>query len=81
MPGFDSTGPLGEGPRTGRAMGRCRGGSGLMERGCGMGRGMGMCRGRGSRQAASSADTDVNFLLKRIEALEEKLRNRTEEEK
>ncbi|KAA0257052.1 hypothetical protein FHQ18_10815 [Deferribacter autotrophicus] len=25
MPGFDRTGPIGEGPRTGRGLGRCNG--------------------------------------------------------
>jgi len=38
MPGQDRTGPLGQGPLTGRGLGPC---------GRGMGRGLGMGRGRG----------------------------------
>ncbi|MFP4167548.1 MAG: DUF5320 domain-containing protein [Desulfonatronovibrionaceae bacterium] len=54
MPGFNGTGPLGQGPVTGRGMGRCTGavpagavpgrGFGF---GFGMGRGFGRGRGRG----------------------------------
>ncbi len=45
MPGFDRTGPLGQGPMTGGGFGRCgQGGAGL---GAGLGRGMGAGRGRG----------------------------------
>ncbi len=40
MPAFDKTGPQGQGPMTGRGMGRC--GSGVR-----MGRGMGQCLGYG----------------------------------
>ncbi len=40
MPGFDRTGPRGEGPLTGRGFGCCR-------RGFGFGRGFGMRFGRG----------------------------------
>jgi len=56
MPGGDRTGPLGYGPRTGRAMGYCSGypqpgywqsGPGY---GYGRGRGFGLGRGRGWRQ-------------------------------
>ena len=43
MPNFDKTGPRGAGPKTGRGMGSCCGGSGA-----GRGRGMGTGRrGRG----------------------------------
>ena len=52
MPGLDRTGPWGEGPRTGRQMGKCRPGNNpddsinnLPERGFGPGRG----RGYGNR--------------------------------
>jgi hypothetical protein len=38
MPGFDKTGPLGNGPQTGRGLGPC---------GCGMRRGAGRGYGRG----------------------------------
>lgn len=62
MPGLNQTGPMGEGPRTGRKMGVCGNsrraedvspegvpfGTGRgMRRGCGMGPGRGMGSGRG----------------------------------
>lgn len=56
MPGGDRTGPMGQGPGTGRAFGYCegfdspgfkKGVGGGMGRGFGHGRGMGMGRGRG----------------------------------
>ena len=42
MPGFDKTGPQGQGPMTGRGMGPCGRG-----RGMGMRMGFGRCRGFG----------------------------------
>ena len=46
MPGQDGTGPLGEGPMTGRGLGPC--GRGLARgRGFGRGRGLGLGRGFG----------------------------------
>lgn len=39
MPGFDRTGPLGQGPLTGRGLGPCGRG---FARGCGFGAGLGM---------------------------------------
>ena len=46
MPGFDRTGPLGYGPRSGRGLGPC--GRGIdFGRGRGMGRGMGIRKGIG----------------------------------
>ena len=49
MPGFDGTGPWGEGPMTGRALGVCAGGpyAGGYGRGPGFGRGRGFGRGLG----------------------------------
>ncbi|WP_022669636.1 DUF5320 domain-containing protein [Hippea alviniae] len=49
MPWGDRTGPLGYGPRTGRALGYCSGNSvpGYMVGGPGFGRGWGFGRGRG----------------------------------
>jgi len=56
MPRGDRTGPMGQGPETGRAFGYCegfgypgymRGSGGGMGRGFGFGRGMGMGGGRG----------------------------------
>ncbi|MDD4953102.1 MAG: DUF5320 domain-containing protein [Desulfovibrionaceae bacterium] len=49
MPGFDMTGPLGQGPMTGRGAGRCSGQTGQtgQARGLGLGRGPGFGRGLG----------------------------------
>ncbi|HHY05570.1 MAG TPA: DUF5320 domain-containing protein [Clostridia bacterium] len=49
MPGFDGTGPLGQGPRTGRGLGYCTPGLGF-RRGYGRGFGRGLGRGRGYRR-------------------------------
>jgi len=46
MPGFDGTGPFGQGPMTGWGMGPCGRG---FRRGFGAGRGMGFGRGFGRR--------------------------------
>ena len=46
MPGMDATGPIGEGPLTGRRLGRCA--RGLGRTGQGFGRGMGMGRRAGN---------------------------------
>lgn len=67
MPLKDGTGPLGQGPKTGRGAGNCsgsnvqntnagdgRGMGGGMGRGCGCGRGM----GRGIEQAANLPSQD-----------------------
>ena len=53
MPGGDGTGPLGLGPRTGRAMGYCAGYSipGFMNPGFGFGRGFRRFWGRGFRRS------------------------------
>ncbi len=44
MPGMDGTGPLGQGPLTGRGLGPCGAG---FRRGFGRGMGRGICRGFG----------------------------------
>lgn len=48
MPGFDKSGPGGQGPMTGRGMGNCQT-QGQNDRPMGGGRGMGMGGGRGLR--------------------------------
>ncbi len=72
MPGFDRTGPNGQGPMTGRGMGNCQAaGSGHMPRGRRGGCGFGNSWGRGRRQGfyrnapvgmpvEMSVDTDDN---------------------
>ena len=47
MPRGDGTGPMGQGPLTGRKMGQCGGGQGM---GMGQGRGLGRGMGRGAGQ-------------------------------
>ncbi len=68
MPGFDQTGPVGQGPMTGRKMGKCTNyGAGPKNRlvaenesdtdnepGRGPGRGRGMGRGRGRGRGAGN---------------------------
>ena len=49
MPGGDRTGPMGEGPASGRGMGYCRGDDELDGWGAGFGRGRGGGRGFGGR--------------------------------
>lgn len=66
MPGFNQTGPMGQGPRTGRGMGKCKGtpvedttidnntpatGAGQGQGGQGLGRGQGQGRGQGRGQS------------------------------
>ncbi len=53
MPRGDGTGPMGQGPLTGRKMGQCGGGQGMgMGQGRGLGRGMGRGAGQGFGQGA-----------------------------
>lgn len=47
MPGFDRTGPRGQGPLTGRGMGYCEEEGIIPARGYGLGRGRGLGRGAG----------------------------------
>lgn len=74
MPGFDGTGPWGQGPLTGRGMGYCNPkaplsrGAGFYGRGCGRGRGI----GRGLGQGFGSPDR--SYLQQRQEILEAELK-------
>jgi hypothetical protein len=79
MPNQDSTGPNGQGPRTGRGAGNCngQGGTGI---GRGAGRGGGRGRGMGGRglginanQGNSWLQTQLSSLQAAIEKLTEKL--------
>lgn len=47
MPRGDRTGPMGQGPVTGRGLGYCSGMDRIPVRGCGFGRGYGFGRGKG----------------------------------
>ncbi len=48
MPGFDRSGPMGQGSQTGRGMGKCNPDAPLTEQSYGFGRGMGCRRGFGA---------------------------------
>ena len=74
MPGYDQTGPMGQGPMTGRGIGPC--GGGRMQAGRGFGRGMGMRRGfggRGSRQGDGQGTASNSSIADRIQQLETEL--------
>ena len=70
MPGFDKTGPMGQGPMTGGGRGSCKGGRAMGRGsgcGCKMGRGAGFCRRASEAEARGE-------LMARKQALEEELR-------
>jgi len=86
MPGFDQTGPMGQGPMTGRGMGRCAGaapgygfgfgrgrGFGCFPRGMGYGRGFGFGRGfgRGFGFAGTAQVSEKDALTAEIERLDQ----------
>ncbi|WP_457571626.1 DUF5320 domain-containing protein [Desulfovulcanus sp.] len=86
MPGFDGTGPMGQGPMTGRGLGRCTGfaGGGGFRRGFGLGMGRGFGRGLGRRfgwgagygyapVAPVTPEEEKSLLTNQISALENQL--------
>ena len=84
MPGFDKTGPAGQGPMTGRGMGNCVSGeNGNVQRpmgrglGLGGGRGRGCGNGRGFRNRVNTAPVQSNDQMmqmqQRINQLETEL--------
>lgn len=74
MPRGDGTGPMGQGPLTGRKMGQCGGGQGMgMGQGRGLGRGMGRGAGQGLGQGNRGAFAGQdNSSLSEEELLQEK---------
>ncbi len=68
MPCNDRTGPMGDGPKTGRGTGPCGGGKGRgagqgLGRGAGRGMGLGLCRRAGhGRSWQTSQETDSDPL-------------------
>ncbi|MCE5300799.1 MAG: DUF5320 domain-containing protein [Spirochaetia bacterium] len=68
MPGIDSTGPAGEGPMTGRGMGRCSGNANPGFLSCRGGRGVG--RGRMNAQVQPGGRvTVIEMELQEIKAM------------
>lgn len=82
MPGQDGTGPLGQGPLTGRGLGPC--GRGLAIRrdfGRGFGRGLGFRRGFGNIPVITEAEEkqELEAELKEIEAEKAEIEKRLKE--
>lgn len=77
MPGGDRTGPMGAGPKTGRAMGFCAGNTNAgfgFGRGCGRGFGRGTGRGFGFRAAEPMNSTDrIDLLKQQKDALQQQI--------
>ncbi len=72
MPNRDGTGPMGQGPLTGRGMGPCRGG---FRRGIGLGRGFGIGRGLGLRQYAEpTKEEEKAYLEAELKSAEEDIK-------
>ncbi len=74
MPAGDRTGPMGQGPMTGRKMGFCQGNdnSGRMNNRSGFGRGMGPGRGRGMGLGRGFGAEWCSNIEKRLQELENK---------
>ncbi len=72
MPNRNGTGPMGNGPMSGRGMGRCGGG-----RGAGNGRGLGLAR-RGVFQAPVAGQDETQTLKDRVAELEKRLNEKGE---
>ena len=73
MPGFNGTGPLGFGPRTGRGMGPCGGGYG-----CGRGWGRGLGRFFGFRKWSAEDEKQAleqteNYLKEELKVVQNRL--------
>ena len=73
MPGFDNTGPNGQGPRTGRGMGSCGRGFGLGRargRGFGLGRFFGF-RGLSKKEELEMLEQDAKDIETRVKELKD----------
>lgn len=76
MPGKDSTGPLGQGPGTGRGMGPC--GAGMRRgnsRGLGrsFGQGMGYCIPMTKSEETETLENEADILAHDLKAVKERL--------
>ncbi|GAI10274.1 unnamed protein product [marine sediment metagenome] len=70
MPRFDQTGPLGQGPMTGRGLGPCGGGMGY---GRGYGRGFGWRRFYTQREESEILKDEAEALEQELKAIKERL--------
>lgn len=70
MPGFDRTGPMGQGPMTGRGLGPCGGGKAY---GRGYGRGFGYRRFYTQREEGKILKDEQNMLKQELKAIKERL--------
>ena len=70
MPRFDQTGPLGQGPMTGRGLGPCGGGMGF---GRGYGRGFGCRRFYTQREESEILKDEAEALEQELKAVKERL--------
>jgi len=79
MPGYDRTGPRGQGPMTGGGFGNCATGRGYRRFGAGMGYGRGTGYGRGNRRAyyydapPVTVDEEKDMLKEEMEFLRARL--------
>jgi hypothetical protein len=74
MPNFDRTGPRGEGPMTGRGMGRCNGGQAGLGLGRGQGRGFGFRRFFSQKEEVEDLKSYQKDLKSELEAVEKELK-------
>lgn len=75
MPGFNGTGPLGQGPVTGRGMGQCTGAvpaGAVPARGFGFGMGRGFGRGRGRGFGPGPMPAGYGYPQPAMETVDEK---------
>ncbi len=72
MPGFDRTGPSGQGPMTGRGFGPCGGGMGR-GRGCGYGNGYGYRRFLTQTEEKDVLKQEAEMLEQELKAIKERL--------
>ena len=78
MPGFNGTGPMGQGPMTGGGFGPCGRGLGIRRgRRFGMGRGAGFRRGRGYRFWGTNQnytkESEIEALKREKEVIEQEI--------
>jgi hypothetical protein len=70
MPFMDGTGPLGEGPGSGRGKGRCAAGTRGAGRGIGLGRRLGRCAARDPKTAL---EQEASFLERQLDRIKRQI--------